>query len=143
GGLGGRGGGVRQDSFLVVSSVAPYSGDGAGPAKVRDAFSTGFSGKTPTSFVLYGYAQGELMAQVLEAACASADLTRAGTLAAFQKLDHVDTNGLVAPMDFSNPGQPSARQVLILRPDANVPGGLSVVQNLFASPLAADFRRGA
>ena len=39
-------------------------------------------------------------------------------------------------MDFSEPGQPPAREVLILKPDATVDGGLTEVQGLFASPLA-------
>jgi hypothetical protein len=43
-------------------------------------------------------------------------------------------------MDFSDPGQPPAREVLILKPDATVDGGLTEVEGLFASPLAADFR---
>jgi ABC-type branched-subunit amino acid transport system substrate-binding protein len=132
-----------QESYLMVSSIAPYTGDDAGPKAVRDAFSASFAGETPTHFVLYGYAQGELMAQILETACANGSLTREGLLAAFQSLSNVDTEGLVAPMDFSSPGQPSAREVLILRPDAAVDGGLSVVEELFASPLATDFSRGA
>jgi ABC-type branched-subunit amino acid transport system substrate-binding protein len=132
-----------QESYLMVSSIAPYASDAAGPTSVRDAFGASFADQTPTHFVLYGYAQGELMAQILETACAHGTLTRDGLLAAFQSLSNVDTEGLVAPMDFSSPGQPSAREVLILKPDANVEGGLTVVEDLFASPLAADFRRNA
>jgi ABC-type branched-subunit amino acid transport system substrate-binding protein len=132
-----------QESYLMVSSIAPYASDAAGPTSVRDAFGASFADQTPTHFVLYGYAQGELMAQILETACADGTLTRDGLLAAFQSLSNVDTEGLVAPMDFSSPGQPSAREVLILKPDANVEGGLTVVEDLFASPLAADFRRNA
>ena len=33
--------------------------------------------------------------------------------------------------------------VIILKPDATVEGGLSVVEGLFASPLASEFRRAA
>jgi ABC-type branched-subunit amino acid transport system substrate-binding protein len=132
-----------QESYLMVSSIAPYASEAAGPTSVRDAFGASFADQTPTHFVLYGYAQGELMAQILETACANGTLTRDGLLAAFQSLSDVDTKGLVAPMDFSSPGEPSAREVLILKPDANVEGGLTVVEDLFASPLAADFRRRA
>jgi ABC-type branched-subunit amino acid transport system substrate-binding protein len=132
-----------QESYLMVSSIAPYASDAAGPTSVRDAFGAIFADETPTHFVLYGYAQGELMAQILETACANGSLTRDGLLAAFQSLSDVDTEGLVAPMDFSSPGQPSAREVLILKPDATVEGGLTVVEDLFASPLAADFQRRA
>jgi ABC-type branched-subunit amino acid transport system substrate-binding protein len=135
--------GALQESYLMMSSIAPYASDAAGPTRVREAFSTAFADQTPTHFVLYGFAQGELMAQILETACANGTLTRDGLLAAFQSLSDVDTEGLVAPMDFSSPGQPSAREVLILKPDATVEGGLTVVEDLFASPLAADFQRSA
>src|SRR5918994_1506289 len=130
-----------QSSYEMVSSVAPYVSDEEGPTAVRDAFTASFAGDTPTHFVLYGYAQGELMAQILDTACENGALTRAGLQEAFQSLDDVDTAGLVAPMDFSDPGQPPARAVLILKPDATVEGGLSVVEGLFASPLGPDSRR--
>jgi ABC-type branched-subunit amino acid transport system substrate-binding protein len=130
-----------QSSYLAVSSVAPYVSESAGATAVRDAFAAEFAGETPTQFVLYGYAQGELMAQILETACENNVLTRAGLQEAFASLDDVDTEGLVAPMDFSDPGQPPAREVHILRPDAGVDGGLSEVEGLFASPLASEFQR--
>jgi ABC-type branched-subunit amino acid transport system substrate-binding protein len=130
-----------QASYEMVSPIAPYASDAPGPTTVRDAFAATFAGETPTHFVLYGYAQGELMAQILETACQNDALTRAGLQEAFQSLDDVDTGGLVAPMDFSDPGQPPAREVLILKPDASVDGGLSEVQGLFATPLATEFRR--
>jgi ABC-type branched-subunit amino acid transport system substrate-binding protein len=132
-----------QASYEMVSPIAPYASDAAGPTTVRDSFAATFAGETPTHFVLYGYAQGELMAQILETACESGALTRAGLQEAFQSLDNVDTAGLVAPMDFSDPGQPPAREVHILKPDVGVDGGLTEVQGLFASPLALEFQRGA
>lgn len=132
-----------QASYEMVSPIAPYASDAAGPTTVRDAFAATFAGETPTHFVLYGYAQGELMAQILDTACENGALTRAGLQDAFQSLDNVDTGGLVAAMDFSDPGQPPAREVHILRPDAGVDGGLVEVEGLFASPLAAEFRRGS
>ena len=132
-----------QESYVVVSSIGAYASEAAGPTSVREAFAATFNGETPTHFVLYGYAQGELMARVLETACANGALTRDGLLEAFQSLSDVDTEGLVAPMDFSNPGQPSAREVNILQPSTTVEGGLNVVKDLFASPLAAEFERGA
>jgi ABC-type branched-subunit amino acid transport system substrate-binding protein len=131
-----------ESSYLAVSSVAPYVSEAAGPTAVREAFTSEFAGETPTQFVLYGYAQGELMAQILEAACDAGQLTRPGLRDAFQSLDAVDTDGLVAPMTFSDPGQPPAREVHVLQPDAGVEGGLSQVEDLFASPLATEFRRG-
>ena len=73
--------------------------------------------------MIYGYAQGEMMAQILETACENGALTREGLLEAFQSLDDVETEGLVAPLDFSEPGQPPAREVLILSPTPPSPVG--------------------
>jgi ABC-type branched-subunit amino acid transport system substrate-binding protein len=131
-----------EASYQMVSPIAPYASDAAAPTTVREAFAETFAGETPTHFVLYGYAQGELMAQILEAACQNGTLTRAGLQEAFQSLDEVDTGGLVPAMNFSEPGQPPAREVRILKPDANVEGGLVEVEGLFASSLAVEFQRG-
>ena len=93
-----------QASYLMVSSIAPYASDAPGPTAVREAFATEFAGETPTHFVLYGYAQGELMAQILETACDNGALTREGLQEAFQSLDDVDTQGLMAPDGLQRPG---------------------------------------
>jgi ABC-type branched-subunit amino acid transport system substrate-binding protein len=130
-----------EASYQMVSPIAPYASDAAAPTTVREAFAETFAGETPTHFVLYGYAQGELMAQILETACQNGTLTRTGLQEAFQSLEDVDTGGLVPAMNFSEPGQPPAREVRILKPDANVEGGLVEVEGLFASPLAVEFQR--
>ena len=44
---------------------------------------------------------------------------------AFQSIKAFDSKGLVAPMDFSRPGQPPAREVMVLQPDPGVAGTLS------------------
>jgi hypothetical protein len=80
------------------------------------------------------------MKQILAAACAGgAALTRDRVLTAFQSLTTVQTDGLIAPLDYSKPGQIPARQVFVARPDAAAPGGLTQVQDLFAAPLATTF----
>ena len=72
--------------------------------------------------------------RVLQTACANGQLTRAGLLRAFQSLKDVRTDGLVAPLDYSKPGQIPARQVRLVRPDAGAPGGLTEVEGLFVAP---------
>jgi ABC-type branched-subunit amino acid transport system substrate-binding protein len=134
--------GALQKSYVVVQSIAPFSSTDPGPSNVRNEFSASFPNATPSAFVNYGYAQGELMAQVLDTACANKDLTRKGLLKAFQSIKSFDSKGLVAPMDFSRPGQPPARQVMVLKPDPAVAGTLTVVAPLFASKLATKFARG-
>jgi hypothetical protein len=83
------------------------------------------------------------MAEVLDTACANKNLTRSGLLKAFQSIKSFDSKGLVAPMDFSKPGQPPARQVTVLKPDPAAAGTLGVVAPFFASKLATKFARGA
>ncbi len=131
-----------EKQLLVATSVAPFSAEAAGPAKVRDAFLAEYPDQLKTAFVMYGYAQGELMAQILETACENNDLTRAGILEAFQSLQDVDTEGLVPPLDFSEPGQIPAREVYLVRPDATADGGLAEVEPLFAAPLATTYQPG-
>ena len=75
---------------VMVSSIAPYASDAAGADSSAEAFATEFPASRP-HFVLYGYAQGELMAQILETACENGALTREGLQEAFQSLDDVDT----------------------------------------------------
>ena len=81
-----------------------------------------FAGETPTHFVLYGYAQGELMAQILETACENGALTRAGPAGGLPEPRRRRHRRPGRPMDFSDPGQPPAREVHILKPDASVDG---------------------
>jgi ABC-type branched-subunit amino acid transport system substrate-binding protein len=134
--------GSLEASYEVVQSFAPYTSEGDGPDTVREAFDAEFAGETPTAYVFYGYAQAEVMAQMLETACDNGALTRDGLQEAIETLGEIDTDGLVAPLDFSEPGQPAAHEVVIAKPDADVEGGLTEVAGLFASPLAAEFTRG-
>jgi ABC-type branched-subunit amino acid transport system substrate-binding protein len=128
-----------EKRLLVATSIAPFSSPAAGPAQVRDTFLAKYPGQAKTQFVMYGYAQGEVMAQILQAACDKGALTRAGVLAAFQSLDDVKTNGLTPALDYSQPGQIPAREVYLVRPDATTDGGLTEVKGLFAAPLATTY----
>jgi ABC-type branched-subunit amino acid transport system substrate-binding protein len=125
-----------ENRLLVSTSLAPFSSDESGPARVRKAFLARYPDQLKSTFVLYGYAQGEIMAQILQKACDNGELTRAGLLKAFQSLKNVQTDGLIAPLDYSKPGQIPARQVRLVRPDATAPGGLTEVEALFVAPLA-------
>lgn len=128
-----------EKRLLVSTSLAPFSSDEAGPEQVRKAFLTKYPDQLKSTFVMYGYAQGEIMAQVLQTACTNGLLTRAGLLKAFQSLKDVRTDGLVAPLDYSKPGQIPARQVRLVRPDARAAGGLTEVEGLFVAPLATGY----
>jgi len=129
-----------EQRLLVTTSIAPFSSQDPGPAEVRNAFLAKYPDQVKTGYVMYGYAQGEIMANILNTACQNKALTRPGVLQAFQNLQDVRTNGLVPTLDYSKPGQIPARQVYLVRPDASAAGGLAQVQALFAAPFAATYQ---
>jgi ABC-type branched-subunit amino acid transport system substrate-binding protein len=128
-----------EKRLLVSTSLAPFSSAETGPTKVRDAFLAKYPQQVKSAFVLYGYAQGEIMSQILSVACRNGQLTREGLRKAFQSLTEVQTDGLIATLDYSKPGQIPARQTRLVRPDASAPGGLTQVQGLFSAPVAARY----
>ena len=130
-----------EKRFYSVTSFAPYTSTGVGPTRLRTELAGKFpeQAKTGNGFAVYGYGQGIVMYKILEAACKAGALTRAGVLKAFQSLTTVQTDGLIATLDYSKPGQIPARQVYVVRPDSTVPGGLSQVQDLFAAPFATSY----
>lgn len=139
--LTGAAGPVLSQTFYVVQSYAPYSGDGVGPATVRSEYAAAYPNQpVAASSPGYGYGTAEIMYRILDAACRSGSLERPALLKAFHTLSAVDTEGLIAPLNYSNPTQPPARQVLIAQPDAQSPGGLRVVQPLFSTPTAQTYQ---
>jgi hypothetical protein len=80
------------------------------------------------------------MYQILKAACRRGSLERSALVSALRKIRGVDTSGLIAPLDYSKPGQPPARETYILQPDATALGGLKVVLPLTAAPLAQTYK---
>ena len=133
---------AMEKRYRMVASTVPLSSSAVGPARLRSALAAKFpnQAKSAGSFTVYGYAQGMIMEQILAAACAGgAALTRDRVLTAFQSMTTVQTDGLIAPLDYSKPGQIPARQDFVARPDATAPGGLTQVRDLFAAPLATTF----
>lgn len=130
-----------EKRYYAVTSTAPYVSAAAGPSRLRTELTTKFpdQAKSGSAFVVYGYGQGMIMYRILEAACKGGSLTRAGVLKSFQSLATVQTDGLIATLDYSKPGTIPARQVYVVRPDSTVAGGLSQVQDLFAAPFAATY----
>ncbi len=128
------------ENLLVTTPIAPFTSPASGPTRVRRAFMDRYPGQLPSISVDYGYAQAMVMAQILQAACDRGSLTRPGLLSAFHSLRHADTEGLVAPMDYSRTGKIPARQIDIARPDDMALGGLSEVQWAASDPLALTFQ---
>jgi ABC-type branched-subunit amino acid transport system substrate-binding protein len=115
-------------NLTMVGGTAPYAADAPGATAVSAAYAEKFPKGTPKYSVDAGFAQSQLMFEVLQRACAAKDLTRPGLVKALRGMDGVDTGGLVAgTLNYSKLGVPPSRSVYLAKVDAKAPGGLSVL----------------
>ncbi|MGQ0629638.1 MAG: ABC transporter substrate-binding protein [Sporichthyaceae bacterium] len=128
-----------MDKLYVVASSVPYSSEEPRAAQIAAAFETDAS-RRPSNAVQYGYALGLIWQQILEKACQSKDLSRAGIFAAKNASTSITTENLVPDLDFSTPGAPTTRGVYVAVVDKAAKGGLTQVKPLFVSEEAASYR---
>jgi ABC-type branched-subunit amino acid transport system substrate-binding protein len=128
-----------EKHFYLASSYAPFASTDSGPAKLAADYAKAHPSDTPNNGVDFGYGQADIYRQILAKACANGDMTRDGMLTAFQSLTHVDTHGVIGPLDYSKPGQPPSKQAYIAQASAVDKGGLKQVKTLFAAPEAKSF----
>lgn len=124
-------------NVYVVASATPYTSDVPKAQEVADLFEARGDG-VPHAGVPYGYAIGEIWGQLLEGTCD--DLTREGVKKAKDEADSLDTEDLVAELDFSSPGSPATRAVYVAVPNIDTPGGLDQQGELFVSEDAETYR---
>ena len=72
--------------------------------------------------VVVGTGMARIMHEILETACENGDMTPEGMIEAKQSLTDFESDGLLVPLDFSEPGASPSLQSFILQP-ADVPGG--------------------
>ena len=126
-------------NVYISGSIAPWTLDEPEVQKVSEEFKAAYPKSTPKASVQFGWAQAEVMYQILNKACENKDLTRAGLIKAAHELSGVDTGGLIAgPLDYTQAGQPATRAVYIVRP-ADVPGGLKALPDTFESETAKSY----
>ncbi len=132
---------IEKNLYLSASSV-PLSADLPAAKKVLAAFKAKYPSATPNSGVTYGYGVAKIYEKTLKAACSAKDLSREGIEKAFHTLSNVDTQGIIAPLDYSKSGEIPARQTYIIRADkANLAiDGLKVEKQLFESDIAKDYK---
>jgi ABC-type branched-subunit amino acid transport system substrate-binding protein len=130
-----------EANLYVSGSSSPLSADNPEAKKVLAAFKAKYPGKPTNAGVAYGYGVAQIYAHTLRAACDAKDLSRAGIEKAFRTLTNVDTNGLIAPLDYSKPGEIPARQTFIVRPSKATLAidGLKIEKDLFESDIAKDY----
>ena len=130
-----------EANLYISGSSIPLSADNAEAKKVLTAFKAKYPGKPTNAGVTYGYGVAQVYAHTLKAACDAKDLSREGIEKAFRTLSNVDTNGLLAPLDYSKPGEIPARQTFIVRPSKATLtiDGLKIEKELFESDIAKDY----
>jgi ABC-type branched-subunit amino acid transport system substrate-binding protein len=122
-----------KDNLYVASPITAWDTQ----PELLQQYQQAYPNTTPSLGAIFGYAMGDVMNQVLTAACESGDLTREGVLAAFGELTAIDTEGLLVPIQGFQTGVSPSTQSIILRP-ADVPGGAQVVQEAFEGEIATD-----
>lgn len=128
-----------EQYFYRATGVVPWNAEGNETAqKIAKEYNAKFQDGQSDN-VNIGYLSGIAYQSLLEKACDNKDLTRAGMVEALSETK-MDSEGLAANMDFAKPGQPSARESTIVRPDSSVVGGLVVVQKSKASDEAKSYK---
>jgi ABC-type branched-subunit amino acid transport system substrate-binding protein len=127
-------------NLYIASSSVPYSSKLAKAKEIATKFEAANPGTKPSAAVQFGYALGLVWQQILQQACDSKDLTRAGILAAKNASATVDLKQLVANLDFSKPGSPATRAVYVVQVDKSEKGGLKQVKALGVAPDAKTYK---
>ncbi|MEX5720200.1 ABC transporter substrate-binding protein [Geodermatophilus maliterrae] len=122
-----------KDHLYVASPITAWEAE----PELLEQYQAAYPNTTPSLGAIFGYAMGDVMNQVLTAACENGDLTREGVTAAFAELTDIDTGGLLVPIEAFETGVSPSTQSFVLRP-ADVPGGAEVVQDAFEGELATD-----
>jgi len=128
-------------NLYVSASSLPLSADKPAAKKVLAAFRKKYPGEPSNAGVTYGYGVAKIYEQTLKAACEKKDLSREGIESAFRTLAKVTTDGLIAPLDYSKPGQIPGRETLIARPNMATLDidGYKIVDDLHESTIAKDY----
>ena len=122
-----------KDHLYVASPITSWDTQ----PELLQQYQAAYPNTTPSLGAVFGYAMGDVMNQVLDAACESGDLTREGVQTAFGELSDIDTGGLIVPIAGFETGVSPSTESFVLRP-ADVPGGAELVQDAFEGELASD-----
>lgn len=116
--------------------AAPETTFDKAPQLLKDYQAKYSAGSSVSLGVVHGYAEAEVMKQILEKACAAGDLTPEGVTKAKSELTNVDTGGLVVPLDYTAVGKSPSTKSFILQP-ADVPGGAKALTEPYEGPDVA------
>ena len=118
---------LEKNLYIEQSWAAPSASLPAVQKVVSD-YQKAYPGAEVDQGVTWGYAAANAFAAVLKKACDNGDLTRAGVADAFRASTSIDTNGIVAPLDYSKKGSPPSMKIFVFQPKNDVPGKIAPVQ---------------
>lgn len=124
-----------EELYLQSAPWAPFDADTPGHEAMRAALGEVDANDGYTS----GWAWSYPLKAVLEAAYENGDLTRAGLVQAASELETVDYEGMLPEEAGKFSGDPNDtvfREIVINRPDADAPSGVTVVEDFFVGPTA-------
>jgi ABC-type branched-subunit amino acid transport system substrate-binding protein len=129
---------VKANTY-ISGSIAPWTLDEPAVQKVSQEFKAAYPKSTPKASVQFGWAQAEVMYQILNKACENKDLSRKGLVKASRQIADLDLEGITAgPLDYTKVGEPSTRAVYITRP-ADVIGGLKAEDEVVETEEAKSY----
>jgi ABC-type branched-subunit amino acid transport system substrate-binding protein len=127
-------------NLYVAASSPPFSSKTPKAVEIATEYKQKYPSAPVNAGVHTGYVEGLVWQAVLEKACESGDLTRAGVATALTTLTSVKTDDLVTELDYSSPGSPPTRGVYIAKVDPAAEGGLTEVAPLFTSTEAEGYK---
>jgi ABC-type branched-subunit amino acid transport system substrate-binding protein len=117
-----------EANVKIVGATAPYGLDAPGVRKARETYEKAFPKGRKHGSVMAGWAESQLMFNILSKACQNKDLTRDGLQTAVRQLNRVDLQGVVAgTLDYTQLGQPPSKSVYINKIDPNAEGGVVTI----------------
>ena len=129
-----------EANVLVSTSLGAWGEEEPGLAQMREDVAT-HAEVDPGQPVLTGYATALVVEQVLRTAVDSGDLTLGGIYRAAMSTGF-DPEGILPPLEFGQfadePRIPS-HQSRVLRPNAEVEGGVEPLTDYFESDLSANY----
>ncbi|GAB3309604.1 ABC transporter substrate-binding protein [Epidermidibacterium keratini] len=127
-------------NYYFVNSVAAYGTPGNPLAeKITKEYDAKYTEK-PEKSIPSGYIFGMTFGEVLKQACEDGDLSRAGIMAAREKVTSIDTQGMTGAIDLSKSGEPTTREAYVLVVDSSTPTGLKNYGELFGSEEAKSYK---
>ncbi|MFQ5518123.1 MAG: ABC transporter substrate-binding protein, partial [Acidimicrobiia bacterium] len=144
------------DAFFYQSAFnVTWGTDIPGMAPVTAAMQTAYPNRRPSDAFIIGWNEAKVMHQILEAALASGDLTRAGVLKTAQTLEVITLDGVAPDQTYAGtPNDYVVRETAVYKPDLDTylaaggadqklsDGGTTgsvLAKDFFISDVAANF----